>query len=187
MRNFIISVSVAALLAGCSSGGDGGADADGDGEITSEEMAAEAASAGSNPMRPGQWEQTMKFSEVNMAGMSGMPEGVAEMMQERMGSGFTITHCLTEEEVAQPSTEMFSGEGQEDCTYEEFDITGNRMTMRMTCNNQGGGTMKTAMEGEYGAESFELDVDTQMSGGPQGEMSMKGTVSGRRIGDCPSA
>ena len=180
MRTILAATTCLALLAACS---DGGADADGDGTITNEEMAAEAASGGEVKMRAGQWEHTVEFTELEMPGV---PANMQDMVKQNMGSGVTTTSCMTEEEANQPNADFFGGEGNDDCTYEEFDRTGNRMTLRMTCDAGNGGTAKVAMDGEFNAESFTLNMDNQVSGTPAGDVNMKGTVSGRRIGDCPS-
>jgi len=179
MRRFVMIAAATAMLAAC--GDSGGADADGDGSITAEEMAAEAASGGAVAMRPGRWEQKMQFTEVDMPGMS---EGMADMMKGQMGQGMTITHCLTEEDVKEPSPEMFRNAGQDNCTFQEYDRSGNTMRMRMSCDSQGGGKVNVAMTGEFGAEAYTLNIDNNMTGGPQGDMSRKGIMSARRIGEC---
>lgn len=179
MRRVIFAAAAMSLLAAC--GDSGGADADGDGNITAEEAAAEAASGGQVAMRPGRWEQTMQFTEINMPGM---PAGMADMIKGQMGQGMTVTHCLTEEDVQEPTPEMFSGEGQDNCRFEEFDRSGNNMRMRMTCDSEGGGKVNIAMDGEYGAEAYRMDMDMNSTGGPQGDMAMKGAITARRIGEC---
>ena len=180
MRTIFAASACLALLAACS---DGGADADNDGTITSEEVAAEAASGGDITMRAGQWEHTIEFTELDMPGV---PAGMQDMLKQQMGSGVTTTTCMTQEEAEKPNADFFGGEGQDNCTYEEFDRSGNKMTLRMTCDAGNGGTAKVAMDGEFGADSFSLSMDNTMSGGPTGDVTMKGTVSGRRLGDCPA-
>lgn len=180
MRTIIAATASIALLAACS---DGGADTDGDGTITGEEMAAEAASGDGVKMRAGQWEHTVQFTDLEMPGV---PEEMQGMVKQNMGSGITTTSCMTEEEANRPDADFFGGEGNEDCTYEEFDRTGNKMKLRMTCDAGDGGTAKVAMDGEFNAESFTLTMDNQVSGTQAGAINMKGTVTGKRIGDCPS-
>lgn len=179
MGRMIFAAAAMALLAGC--GDSGGADADGDGNITAQEAAAEAASGGQVAMRPGRWEQKMELTEIDMPGM---PAGMADMIKGQMGQGMTVTHCLTEEDVQEPTPEMFSGEGQDNCKFEEFDRSGNNMRMRMSCDSEGGGKVNIAMDGEYGAEAYRLDMDMNSTGGAQGDMNMKGAITARRIGDC---
>ncbi len=180
MRTIIAASACLALLAACS---DGGADTDGDGEITQEEMVAEAASGGDVKLRPGQWEHTVEFTELDMPGV---PANMQDMVKQQMGSGITTTTCMTEEEANRPSADFFGGEGNDDCTYEEFDRSGNKMTLRMTCDAGQGGTAKVAMDGEFAADSFTLTMDNKVTGTQAGDVTMKGTVTGKRIGDCPA-
>ncbi len=98
----ILVVSASLMLAAC--GDSGGADADRDGEITKAEVIAEMADGSPVAMRPGQWEQTFEFTEVDLPGM---PEEAKEMMQRQMGSSFTTRACLSEADVEQPDPEFF--------------------------------------------------------------------------------
>ena len=180
MRTILATTACLALLAACS---DGGADTNSDGEISNEEMAAEAASGDDVKMRAGQWEHTIEFTEFDMPGV---PEGMRSMVAENMGGGITTKSCMTEEEVNRPDADFFGGEEQDNCTYDEFDRSGNKMTLRMTCDAGEGATAKVAMDGEFGEESFTLTMDNTVTGTQAGDMTMKGTVTGRRIGDCPS-
>jgi len=179
MRIIIAATACLALLAACS---DGGADADGDGEITGDEVAAEAASGGEVKLRAGKWENTIEFTEFDVPGM---PAGMKDMLAEQMGSAITSTSCITQEEADKPNAGFFGGEKNDNCTYEEFDRTGSKMTLRMTCATDNGGTAKVAMDGEFAEESFSLTMDNTVTGTQAGEVTMKGTVTGKRIGDCP--
>jgi hypothetical protein len=42
------------------------------------------------------------------------------------------------------------------------------------------------MDGQFSAESYEMDVLQKTSGTPMGEMSMTGKITGKRLGDCPA-
>ena len=180
MRTLIAASACLALLSACS---DGGADSDGDGAITSEEMAAEAASGGEMAMRPGQWENTIEFTEFDIPGV---PAGMKDMIAEQMGSAITSKSCITQEEAERPSAGFFGGEQNDNCTYDEFDRSGDSLTLRMTCATGDGGTAKIAMDGEFADESFTLAMDNRISGTQSGDVTIKGKVTGRRIGDCPS-
>ena len=95
--------------------------------------------------------------------------------------------CLTEEQLAGDNAEMFAAEGQENCEFQEFDRSGNQLTLRMTCKTPEGGTAKVAMDGEFGEDSYALAMETEVTdvpGMPGGGMTMKGTMSAKRIGDC---
>ncbi|MBB3033905.1 DUF3617 domain-containing protein [Alteriqipengyuania lutimaris] len=179
MRTMLFITTAAFALAACS---DGGADADKDGTITGEEMAAEASSGESIRMRAGEWENTIEVTEFDIPGV---PENMKDMIAGQMGQSITSTSCITAEEADQPDASFFGGERNDDCKYEEFDRTANKLTLRMTCATGDGGTAKVAMDGEFGEDSFTLSMDNTVSGTPGGDVTMKGTVSGRRIGDCP--
>ncbi len=179
MKKFVLAGAAAVLIAGCSDSGT--ADADGDGTITQEEVAAEVADGPAVAMRAGRWEHTVQFSELNVPGV---PAGMEDMVKQQMGSGITTSRCMTEEEVNRPNADFFGGEKQQNCTYEEFDRSGNRMTLRMTCDAGNGAKANVAMDGEFGSDSFELQLDNTVTGSPAGDVTMKGTISGKRIGDC---
>lgn len=180
MTRALLTVAVAAtMLAGC--GDAGGADRDNDGEITAEEMAREAASGGDIAMRAGKWEHKVEFTELDIPGV---PENMREMVQSRMAQGVTTEQCLTEEEANRPSPEFFGNEGQSDCKYDEFDRSGDRMTLRMTCKAREGGTVNVAMDGQFGEEAFTFHFDNRIVGTPAGQITVKGKVSGTRIGEC---
>ncbi|GAB5350086.1 DUF3617 domain-containing protein [Alteriqipengyuania sp. 357] len=179
MRTIIAASACLALLSACS---DGGADSNGDGEITGEETAAEAASGGEMKMRAGQWENTIEFTELDMPGV---PASVKEMIAGQMGQSITTTSCITQEEADQPDAGFFGGDKKDNCTYDEFDRSGDSLTLRMTCAGDNGGTAKIAMDGAFDEDNFTLTMDSTITGTETGEVTMKGKVTGTRIGDCP--
>ncbi len=180
MRVIYLAAAALVLLGGCSSGSDNGADTDGDGEITRAEMAIEVSDASTASLQPGMWEQTIEFTEMNMPGM---PQNMQEMMRGQMGS-MTMRHCLTAEDVARPDADFFGGEGQENCSYEEFDMSGDRMKVRMTCEGGEGSMVHIGMDGAMHGDNYTLNIDNRVSGMPGGDMTMKGTFTARRIGEC---
>ena len=179
MRIIIAATACLALLGGCS---DGGADADGDGTITEQEVAAEAASSGEIKMRAGEWENTIEFTEFDIPGV---PEGMKDMIAGQMGKSITAKSCLTQEEADKPDAGFFNGEKNDDCTYDEFDRSGGKLKLRMTCDtDESGGSAKIAMDGKFGRDSFTMTMSNVVSGSENGDVTMKGTISGKRIGDC---
>ncbi len=176
----LLALSASLALAAC--GDSGGADADGDGEITQAEVIAEMADGPAVRMRPGQWEQTFEFTEVDIPGM---PAEAKEMMQRQMGSSFTTKACLTEADVEQPDPEFFGGQQNDDCTYDKFERSGDTMEMAMTCEAGNGGVTTIAMTGTFGEDEYSMEMDNKVSGTPMGDMTMKGKMTARRLGDCP--
>lgn len=166
-----------ALLGACSSGG---ADADGDGEISSEEAAAEMESASAN-ITPGRWEATVQLTEFDMPDM---PEEMRGMMQEQMGQAQTSTSCITPEEAEAPQAAMFGD--NDDCTYSEFDMSGGTILIAGTCQSEGmPGAMTMRMEGSYTPTTYDMTMNMSGDTGMMGPMTMAGQVSGRFLGpDC---
>lgn len=177
-RIIFIAAAPLALVGACSSGGD----ADGDGAISQEEAAAEAANL---RLEPGQWEATVQLTEFEM---EGMPEEMRGAMREQMGQPQTSTTCITPEQAANPQAEMFGDDGNDDCTYSEFNMSGGNMLIAASC--QSGdmpAPMNMRMEGSYTPTSYEMTMNMDMAEGPTGPMRMSGQVTGRRVGECTDA
>ncbi len=179
MRNYFILGAAVVALAACSDSG--GADKDGDGEITKEEMEAEMKSGGAVNMQPGQYEVTTTFSKFEAPGL---PEEAMGMIKAQLGKGNTITTCMTEEDVKDPGADFLGGD-EDSCTFSEFDRSGSTMKVEMACDEQGM-KMNSKMSGSFDSDGYNMDIDAQMSGSPMGDISMVGKVEGKRIGDCPA-
>ncbi|MBC7986664.1 MAG: DUF3617 domain-containing protein [Sphingomonadaceae bacterium] len=174
-----LALAPLALLAACS---DGGADRDGDGEISSEEVAAEA---GRVTMRPGEWEVTARLTEFDA---EGMPPEARAMMDEQMGEPQVTSSCVTPEQARNPQGNMFSGEDGENCTYSEFSMSGGQLLIDGSCQSEGmEGSMTLHMEGTYTPTSYALDSTIAIEGGAGSEggpLRISGRVEGRRTGEC---
>ena len=86
MKKLLVSVAALSLIAGCS---DKGADRDGDGKITAEEVAEEMNKV---TLEPGQWENTVEIVDVKIDGLpDGVPASAMDSMKEmacnNMGGG----------------------------------------------------------------------------------------------------
>lgn len=168
------------LIGGCSGGG---ADKDGDGSISHEEMRAEM---GDNPMsglRAGKYEQVMTIDELDMPGL---PKQAREMMKAQMGRTITTTHCLTPEQAQKPDADFFGGKDNNGCTYEEFDRSGNQLKLKMSCKAGRGGESHIAMHGKFGGDGFTMKMENTVSGMGKDDMKVKGSITSRRLGDCDS-
>lgn len=179
MRKLLLGLSAIALLGACS---DKGADADGDGKITQDEMAAEMRSEGAIDMEPGEWEVKTSFTELTAPGL---PPQAQEMAKAQMLKGTTIKTCLTKEQVADPGAEFLGG-NNDACSFKRFDRSGSGMSAEMSCKLPGGMTMDSTMDGTFAKASYNMKLDSKMTGRPMGEVVMKGTIEGTRIGDCPA-
>ncbi len=179
MRCRLAAFVIPFALAACSGGG--GADADNDGEITTDEATAEMQQGPDIAMNPGKWEQSVRFTDIDIPGA---PQAMKDMMRQNMSATVSSDTCLSQEEVAEPTADFFAGKGNGDCKYDEFDRTGGHMKMRMTCTDPQAGKSEVSMEGDFGAESYSFDIASTMHNSDVGTMSMKGTVSGKRVGEC---
>lgn len=179
MNTYISVIATLTMLASCSDSGK--SDQDGDGSISPEEMAAEASSGPDVAMRAGEWEQTFEISDMQFPGMT--PE-MKSMVGNMTKSSFTVTTCLSEEDVAEPDADFFTMDDQDNCEFQEFDRSGNRMAMRMTCDAEEGGKSSISMDGEFSEDAYSLQFENLTTGTPMGDMSMKGRMNARRLGDC---
>lgn len=168
-------------LAGCGGGGNSsGADVDGSGTVSKAEMQAEAAKGGPIALTPGNWDYNIRFTEFDMGG--DLPPDARAMVQGMMAKPITISHCLTPEEAAKNDATAFTGEAMKDCTISKFDRSGGNIDMAMACVTEGM-TRNMTMKGSFTATSYTLAMDQSMTGGPA-PMTMKGTMTGKRTGDC---
>tara|TARA_E500000305_G_scaffold103455_1_gene98975 strand:- start:736 stop:1032 length:297 start_codon:yes stop_codon:yes gene_type:complete len=82
--------------------------------------------------------------------------------------------------------QFFGGEKNNDCTYDKFDRSGDTMEMAMTCKAGNGGVTRIEMTGKFGEDEYSMEMNNTVSGTPMGDMVMKGKMTARRLGDCPS-
>ena len=182
MRIIIAATASLALLTACSDGGaEADAGADEDVAIAEEDAVVDAAADDAVQLRAGQWENTIEFTEFDVPGV---PQSMKDMLTKQMGRSITTKACITQDQAEKPDAGFFGGEKNENCTYDTFDRTGNNLSLRMTCDAGNGGTARFSMDGEYDADSFILRMDNVISGTEAGDVTMKGTITGKRIGEC---
>jgi hypothetical protein len=158
------------LLSAC--GGNGGNESAGSGE-----KAAGGGTAGGNvAMQAGQWEMTTQV--VSMTA-EGLPAG----MTPPTPPPTTVSICLTPEQAANPGANFATGSAENSgCTSENMAMANGRVTGTVQCA-QGGTTMRTTLDGQYTATSYEVTQRAQISG--QGvSMNTESRTTGRRTGDC---
>ncbi len=179
MNKMIFSIASVALLAGCS---DSGADTDGDGIITAEEVATEINNVA---LEPGEWENRVEIVDVSL---EGLPEGAPAGMMDRMkGTVTTTKSCITPEQAENPGANFFAAQEETNCEVKKFNMSGGSVSSEMVCTNMGGapGNMTLAMDGQYGSGDY--DMTMTMNGGANGmQMNMTAKSSGKRIGECPA-
>lgn len=151
-----------------------------------EEAAKAIQASGAKPdMRPGQWQTKIEILSMEMPGMEGMPPQFAEKMKAELMKPRTVESCMTEEDVKQRQSKIFTGNGDSKCKFDKYQMTGGTIDAVMTCPGPQG-EMKMHMTGTFAADTFTVNQAMDMKG-PTGEMHSKARVSGKRTGDCPAA
>jgi Protein of unknown function (DUF3617) len=179
MRNLLTTGMLVAVLTACS----GGADQNNDGKISADEASKEMASGGAMKMKPGMWETTISFSNLEA---KGMPDAAKKQMLAAMGKGVTVKSCLTKEQVEKPGSEFFGTPKEANCDYQQLDRSGNNMKIAMTCKPDGKTVVTSTMDGSFSDESYSMTMQQKTSGTPMGDMDMSGKIEGKRLGDCPA-
>lgn len=132
-------------------------------------------------LKPGEWEGSFAVDDIDLSNMPGAPAQMEDQMK-RMMSRTALRYCVTPEEAANPGARMFSGQESKDCTYSGFEARGGSVKGQVSCKTEGG-TMNAVMNGNYAPESYEMQMDMKMEGGPQGStMAMKARSTGKWIG-----
>ncbi len=114
-----------------------------------------------SPMRPGNWEVTMK---MNMGGMDMPP-----MKQ---------TQCVTQEMLKDPQSAVPKGPGGGDCKMSDYKFTASTATYTMVCTKPQPMTMVGEMK-YSGTDAYTGTVQMDMNGQ---KMSMN--MDAKRVGDC---
>jgi hypothetical protein len=165
--------AAALVLAGC--GGQQPAEADRN--MSAEEVAEELQGM---KIEPGQWEATNEIVSATAPGMPG------DIMKQMVGQKTTVSNCISPEQAANPQANFLAAQQNNNCTYQNWSMTGGRMTGQMTCEGgQMPGRVVMTMNGNYSPTQYNLDMDMNTSGLPNGlTMNIKAKTTGRRTGEC---
>ena len=143
---------------------------------------AVACSGNSGTIQPGQWETTTRFTSVDVPGM---PPQAAEMMRSQLANQPAQTRCVTPAEAAHPAGGMM-GQNPQGCQFSDNTFSGGVIRVRGTCPAPGGqGQIAMSWEGSYTSTTMQGNITSEVTGGPQ-RVRMSGTISSRRVGDCPA-
>ncbi|GLT01510.1 hypothetical protein GCM10007897_29040 [Sphingobium jiangsuense] len=140
---------------------------------------------------PGEWETTQEVVDVKLEGApEGMPAGAMDAMK---GRKTTVKTCITPEQAANPSADFLTAQKDSNCTYSGFEMAGGAIKGAVSClSPDGKGKADIAIDGSYGADSYQMTMEMQAAGmgGPQTSamtMHLKMRTSGKRIGECPAS
>jgi hypothetical protein len=149
-----------------------------------EEVAAKAKDA--LKIAPGLWSSNTEILSVQMPGLKDqrMAELITKSMKTNKGTDFS--HCVTPAEAEKPSSEMFAGEANGQCKYDNFQMADGKIDATMTCTPGDGSAMKMAMNGTYSSTAYDMTMDMITSNAkmPGGGMTMKAHSKGMRTGVC---
>jgi hypothetical protein len=117
-----------------------------------------------SPMRPGNWEVTMKMS------LPGMNMEMPPMKQ---------TQCVTADMLKDPQSALPKGPNAGDCKVSNYKLTASTATYTMTCTKPM--PMTAVGEMKYSGTDAYTGTITIDSGGQKMSMS----YDAKRLGDCP--
>ncbi len=174
---WLIGMAAFALTA-CS---DDSADRDGDGTVSKEERSAEMASDGFIAMKPGRWETTFTFNDIQVPTLGAKQK---QQIMDEMSKGASSVSCLSAEEAKKPGADFFGGDGSDNCTYRTFDMSGQKARLSLTCGMQGMGNVDIDLTGAMDESKFDFDSNVAMRLPMVGSVKLKGTAVGRYKGAC---
>jgi Protein of unknown function (DUF3617) len=180
MRKFLILGAAALATSACS---DKGADADGDGKITTAEVTAEMSDGTLMKMEPGEWETKIGFSDVQA---KNLPPQALAAMKTQMAKGVTTKSCMTKEQSEKPGSDIFGAPPEANCSFEEFNKSGDTMKVSMTCKPAPNMVVKSEMNGTFSKTNYTLNIVQSTEGPPMGAIKLTGKTEGKRLGDCPA-
>lgn len=178
-RAVVIAATCTLLLAAC---GEKAGDKTEDIAATDAMSKAEVKAAVDKvQLKPGQWEGSFTVEDIDLSKMPGAPSQMKDHLKGMM-TRTALKYCITPEQAAKPSGEMFSGQEDKDCSYKGFAASGGSMQGQISCKADGG-VMNATMSGTYAPESYSMDVDMKMAGGPEGTtMAIKARSTGKWTG-----
>jgi hypothetical protein len=168
----------ALLLAGCDRGPKVSIE-----NATPEEVAAamEKSGVAEQLRKPGEWETIMSVVDIAAPGMP--PEALAQM-RTMMGNGQSTKRCVTEEELKQ--VESFIGQNNANCRFDHYRVSGGKIDGKAKCA-QGPVNQQMTMNGSFTADSSDMTIRSETSGGPPGQnMTVTMNIKSKRLGECRS-
>ena len=175
-----LPLGAALVLAACGSSG-GSADKNGDGKISTGEVAA-AASKIDTP-EPGKYQTKVEIIDFSMPGM---PAGMMNQIKGSMTGNMDVSYCETGGDREASIKDMTDAMGRGNCTYNKMNVSGGTFDVDMTCKDPQRGEGHYVINGTLTSTSRDMTMDmTQAMPGGQ-SMHMKSHVVSTRIGPCDS-
>ncbi len=138
-------------------------------------------------LQPGQWSTTVDVTELKFPGVDDprVADAMGGMMKKAQAEAHS--YCVTPEQAAKPSAELFAGKANGDCRYDTFTMAGGRIDAAMTCTGAGTpGSMTMTTSGTYSSTAYDVAMNMKVANPamPGGAMTMKARTKGARTGDC---
>ena len=161
MRTFVLGLTAAGLVAGCSP-----------------EPAPKAEEAEVTSLKPGEYDITTKVDEVRST------DQTTPATKSKVG-GPPTTHraCVASDGSIAP--DAFAEAGDK-CTAASAYVRNGRLNMQLTCTRPAG-QLTQLVDGDFKADSFEAKLRTATYFDKSGDYAMTRTVAGKRVGECPAA
>ena len=174
----VMPLAAAILLAAC-----GSADTDGDGTISVEEAAAEAAKA-SVTQRPGQYKITYELLDLQIPGV---PDDARQRVRDAVANGLGggSFECVTAEDVADGgAAKMIEDLAKSDCTMTAFEVSDAAFAATAQCSRRQGATQVVEMEGTMTAESSTATLVVTEDVPDVGTATTTIRANSQRFGEC---
>ena len=144
MRRFLTLSTIALALAACAGDGDSASQGKGD----SAEFAKSETPNTPFKVQPGLWETKIIFKTVDA---KAMPEAAKQQIISAMGKGITVKSCVTKEQAEKPGAEFFGSPNGSNCSVDNMNVTGDRMSVKLTCKPDGKTVIHSTMIGTFRA------------------------------------
>lgn len=160
----IFAVVATGLLAACSS------------EAPPAEAPAETAKA----LTPGEYEVSAKIEMLRST------DGATPATKAKLGDPPVLARaCVAADGTMEP---MMFGEAGDECKAENAYARNGRLNLQLSCTREGApGQVLQTINGSFTSESFVAEATTGTYFTGLGDYSMKRTLAGKRVGDCPPA
>jgi hypothetical protein len=170
MRPIMLTVTAAALLAGCNSSAPSG--------NTTTSTTTTTLAAAATGLKPGKWEHKVELLDVQS---KNMPKQFLDGMRNAMSS--TTSSCLTPEEAAVGPKALIERADLKKihCRFDKAEMAGGTISTVMTCDTPGG-TMTVNSTGTYSATEYSVDGAMTQTG--RMDLSEKTRTTGRWVGEC---
>jgi hypothetical protein len=173
---------VIAML-GLASCADNSADKDGNGIIDSKERAAEMDYDAFIPMKAGLWETKFVFADIDVPTLG---KADKQQIMDEVAKSASSQSCLTEAEAKKPGADFFGGNGAEKCVYKAFDVSGQNVSMKLSCGMDSMGSVDMELAGVMGEAEFNYESKVDVRLPMIGKVAMEGKATGKYLGACPT-